>query len=606
MRFASGAEPKVMSSSNGQASETSPLLPKVLSENNGELIAPTFDPGAGLAPEGADAFYERDEEEIGNQQDANGGGDDLERQRSNDSSRLKQFQGDLELQKKMKYFLPAVAIGVFLASADQTIIVTSSPKIGTDLHALNNTSWIATAYFLTLTSFQPLYGKLSDIFGRKPCLLFAYVVFGLGCLFCGLSRNMTELIASRAFAGIGGGGMVTVVSIILSDTVPLRERGKWQGYINIIFASGSAAGAPLGGILADSIGWRWSFLIQGPMCFIAFFAVLFAFKAPTRDHSHWAEKLKRVDFLGATFLVLAVFFMMLGLDRGSNVAWADKYTITALALCVPLAGIFLYVEMRVAAEPFAPGHIIFERSLVACYLVNFFAYGGWMATLFYVPLYLQAVLGFTATQAGVMLIPVIVCVVSGSLVGGFYMQRTGRYFKITVVSATTPVFALISIVLFLGVIQTTPLIRSIGIIVSLSICAFPHGVTVTTTLIGLIANAPPSSQAVVTACSYLFRSLGSVFGLSLASTVANASLRTYIARAIAEHPGAAPPDVDPAQLAAMIRQSLDTIAKLDPEFRAVVRQCFALASRNALACQVVFGSFAAVAVWGIREKALSR
>lgn len=112
-------------------------------------------------------------------------------------------------------------------------------------------------YFLTLTTFQPLYGKLSDIFGRKPTLLFAYAVFGLGCLLCGVSRTMGELIAARGFAGIGGGGMTTVTSILLSDIIPLRERGTWQGYLNIIFATGAALGAPLGGVFADDIGWRW-------------------------------------------------------------------------------------------------------------------------------------------------------------------------------------------------------------------------------------------------------------------------------------------------------------------------------------------------------------
>jgi MFS family permease len=149
-------------------------------------------------------------------------------------------------------------------------------QIGSDLKALNLTSWIATSYFLTLTSFQPLYGKLSDIFGRKPCLLFGYAVFGIGCLGCGLARNINQLIAARVcshivscldhvmltifeqvFQGIGGGGMTTVVSILMSDIVPLRDRGLWQGIINIIYATGAGTGAPLGGILADYIGWRW-------------------------------------------------------------------------------------------------------------------------------------------------------------------------------------------------------------------------------------------------------------------------------------------------------------------------------------------------------------
>lgn len=159
----------------------------------------------------------------------------------------KQFEGIPEVRKKLYYIFPAVAIGVFLAAADQTIIVSSYGKIGSELDGLNKTSWIANAYFLTLTAFQPLYGKLSDIFGRKSCLQFAYAIFGLGCLFCGLSKTIDQLILARAFAGIGGGGMTTLVSILFSDVIPLRERGTWQGYINIIYAFGAAAGAPLGG-----------------------------------------------------------------------------------------------------------------------------------------------------------------------------------------------------------------------------------------------------------------------------------------------------------------------------------------------------------------------
>lgn len=192
----------------------------------------------------------------GNQNGSLSPGDDEESQERQDDGKPL-YQGMPEVKAKLKYILPAVSIGIFLAAADQTIIVSCYGKIGSDLKALNNTSWIATAYFLTLTSFQPLYGKLSDIFGRKPCLLFGYAIFGVGCLFCGLARNMNELIAARAFAGIGGGGMTTVVSIMMSDIVPLRERGTWQGVINIIYATGQGCGAPLGGLLADYVSWRW-------------------------------------------------------------------------------------------------------------------------------------------------------------------------------------------------------------------------------------------------------------------------------------------------------------------------------------------------------------
>lgn len=213
---------------------------------------------------------------------------------------------------------------MFLSAADQTLVVSTYGIIGTELHALNLTSWIATAYFVTLTAFQPLYGKLSDIFGRKQCLLFAYVVFGLGSTLCGLARNIEELIAARAFAGIGGSGMTTITSILMSDVVSLRDRGSWQGYLNIIYAAGSAAGAPLGGLLADSIGWRWAFIAQGPMCLIAVAAVSIALHLPKNGNTHWLQKLTKIDFLGSFIILVAVTGLLVGLDHGSNVSWNSK------------------------------------------------------------------------------------------------------------------------------------------------------------------------------------------------------------------------------------------------------------------------------------------
>jgi MFS family permease len=136
--------------------------------------------------------------------------------------------------------------------------------------------------------------------------------------------------------GIGGGGMTTVVSILLGDIVPLRNRGTWQGYTNIVYAFGASAGAPIGGLLADSIGWRWAFIGQFPMCFLASIAVYFVLDLPKTDHSHWLEKLKRIDFLGAFSLVFAVFTLLIGLDRGSNVSWYA----TSLSLLFPCPDIF--------------------------------------------------------------------------------------------------------------------------------------------------------------------------------------------------------------------------------------------------------------------------
>lgn len=492
----------------------------------------------------------------------------------------------------MKYIMPALAIGVFLTAADQTIIVSSYGKIGSELNALQSTSWIATAYFLTLTSFQPLYGKLSDIFGRKEALLSAYAFFGLGCLLCGLSTRIEHLIAARACQGLGG-GMTTVVSILLSDIVTLRERGTFQGYMNIVWAGGAGIGAPLGGYLADSIGWRWSFLGQAPITLVAIITVYLTLNLPAREASNWKDKLRRIDFLGAFTLVMGVFALLLSLDRGSNVSWAQPLTLALLATSVALLLAFLYVEMRVASEPFAPGHIIFDRSLCASYLCNFFSFAGWMAAIFYIPLYFQAVDGLSATQAGAKLIPAIGAGVCGSLFAGFLMKRTGRYYRLTVVAYTGLFWGFLPIILFSGVVSKSDWGMTAGMV----ICGFSNGIGITSSLISLIAQASSDDLAVVTACSYLFRSLGSVIGVSLSSTAVQQSLRLNL-RAALQNGGDAEAIVD------RVRQSLDFIKTLEPATRDIVRHCYSTATTISFVLDACIAAGAALSAVFITENKL--
>ncbi|CAO1596397.1 hypothetical protein XANCAGTX0491_000246 [Xanthoria calcicola] len=506
-----------------------------------------------------------------------------------------EYQGMPDVKARLKYFLPAIAIGIFLSAADQTLIVTMYGKIGSDLKALNKTSWVSTAYFLTISSFQPLYGKLSDIFGRKPALLFGYAVFGIGCLFCGLARNMNELIAARAFAGIGGGGMNTVVSILMSDIVPLRERGTWQGIINIIYAAGAGCGAPLGGVLADLFSWRWAFLAQGPLCALAIVSVTLTLHLPAKESGGWKDKLARVDFLGAFVLVSAVFALLLGLDRGSNVSWSIPIAYVPLALSFPLFILFGLVEHKYAAEPFAPSRIIWDRGLVACYLCNFFSYGGYLAVLFYLPLFFQAVDGYTATQASVRLLPVIVASVLGSLSGGLIMQKTGKYYWLTVIAYTMLLAGVLTVMLCADFLVN----NTYGIAVGLVLSGVGSGIGVTSSLIGLIANAAQADQAVATACSYLFRSLGSIIGLSLAATVVQQSLRNQLQDHLSS-------GKDAEEIAQKVRQSLEFIKTLRPEVKEVVRQCYSHATRDGFGLMLSIVFFSMLSAFFVREKRLSK
>ncbi|KAL8792278.1 MAG: hypothetical protein Q9195_005157 [Heterodermia aff. obscurata] len=389
------------------------------------------------------------------------------------------------------------------------------------------------------------------------------VAIGVWIVFQARADVMLNLAGLSLLAGIGGGGMTTVVSILMSDIVTLRERGVWQGVINIIYAAGSGIGAPLGGVLADYIGWRWAFLGQVPLCALAFVVVGLVLKLPKTESSDWKTKLKRVDFLGAFVLVCAVFILLLGLDRGSNYSWKAPVTIVSLCVSFPLFFLFILVELKIASEPFAPGRIVFERSLFACYLCNFFSFAGWLAGIFYLPLYFQARDGLSGTQAGIRLLPGIVAGVSGSLFGGFVMKKTGKYYWLTVCAYTSLALGMVLILLCAGLVTN----NTYGILVGIGICGWSNGIGVTTSLIGLIANAAQEDQAIAIACSYLFRSLGSVLGLSLSATVVQQSLRNQLQEKLRS-------GKDAANIVKGVRESLDYLKTLDPVTRNIVRQCY--------------------------------
>ncbi|EHK24629.1 uncharacterized protein TRIVIDRAFT_61412 [Trichoderma virens Gv29-8] len=492
---------------------------------------------------------------------------------------------------KMHILLPAIGVGVYLVAVDQLLAVATYAKIGSELNALNNTSWIATAYFLTLTSFQPLYGKLSDIFGRKACLLFAYAVFGIGCLGCGLAQSMTQLCVARAIAGIGGGGMSSVVSILLSDIVPLQERGVWQGYINVVYAAGTSTGGPLGGLFADSLGWRWSFMIQAPLCLVAWVSVYFILDLEPPSKDHWVAKVRQIDFLGAFTLVLAVVSLLTGLDSGPNLGWSHRVTIISLSLTPILFSLFLFVEMKIAKHPFAPGHIILSPDLLPCYIVNMFGMAGEMGVMFFVPLYFQAVEGLSATASGSLLVPATIAGVMASLAGGWVIKRTGKFYWPTVISYGILFFSMVPLIVSVW-------FRSlVGSNTAFVLSAIGNGGGITTILIALLANAATEDTAVAIACSYLFRSLGSSVGVGASSAVLQQVLRTQLASRIGD---------DAGQIEEKVRQSLDAIKELPPLVAEQVRSSYQIATIGSFVPSILFGLVCFTATFWVREKSLKR
>lgn len=332
---------------------------------------------------------------------------------------------------------------------------------------------------------------------------------------------------------------------------------------------------------------------------IAFLAVTFALHLPQREQADWRKSLRRIDFPGAIILLSAVSTFCLALDRGSNVSWTAPVAYIPLATSIPLFIIFVLVEMNLAVEPFGPGHIIFDRTMIATYLCNFFSMAGWLAAIFYIPLYFQVVDHVTATGAGLRLIPGVIFGVLGSLHAGYYMRRTGKYYWLTVIVYAGLALGTFTIFLMSGILLNS----TIGIVLGMCLAGFSNGNGITTTLIGIIANASHEDQAVATACSYLFRSLGSVFGVSISATVANQALRKSLA---SELPQLGLPEGEALDIAEKVRQSLAYLRQLDPKVRHVVENCFAKSTNAAFGLQVALVLGAAISAWFIRDTRLSK
>ena len=311
--------------------------------------------------------------------------------------------------------------GMFLAALDQTIVSTALPTIVGELGGLSKLSWVVTAYMLTSTVSTPLYGKLSDLYGRKRLFQWAIVIFLAGSALAGLSQDMTQLILFRGVQGVGAGGLMAMAFAVIGEVVPPRERGRYTGYMGSVFAVSSIAGPLLGGFFVDNLSWRWVFFINIPIGIAALFITSAVLKLPVQAVR------ARVDFEGAALLVAGVTSLLLVLVWGGNEYEWTSPTIVALGLAslVLLVGFVLW-ERRVS-EPLLPLRLfrdpIFSVVSVLSVLVGAAMFGG----MIFLPLYLQVVTGASATNSGLLLLPLMAGLMSMSIISGKVITRTGRY-----------------------------------------------------------------------------------------------------------------------------------------------------------------------------------
>ncbi|KAG0213490.1 hypothetical protein BGX28_004345 [Mortierella sp. GBA30] len=329
--------------------------------------------------------------------------------------------------KELALVFIGLCLVLFMASLDQTIVSVLIPTLGRAFNAPQYIAWVGTSYLLTNTAMQPLYGKLSDIYGRKNTILVAIFFFLLGSLICGAAPTITVLIIGRGIAGLGAGGMISMTMIIISDVVTLRDRGKYQGIVGSMFGISAIVGPLLGGVLAEKSSWRWAFYLNLPIGVVSTIAVVLILKLPKVQGTN-RDKLKRVDFIGSFTIVLGIICVLLSTNWGGNeYAWSSVQVIVPYCVGAFFLATFLYVEAKVAAEPILPFRLFRNQSVCATFATSFFIGGAFMGTIFYCPLFFQMVKHESATKAGLQLLPLVAGMLVAGIGNGLLISKTGRY-----------------------------------------------------------------------------------------------------------------------------------------------------------------------------------
>lgn len=324
--------------------------------------------------------------------------------------------------REIRSIIFGIMLAMLLAALDQTIVATALPSIGADLHDVGNLSWIVTGYLLAATAVTPLYGKLSDTFGRRHTLLAAIAIFMVGSIACALAPGMLWLAAARVLQGLGGGGLISLAQTIIGEIVAPRERGRYQGMIAAVFVSASLAGPVLGGFMAEKLHWSLIFWINLPLGLGALWFVYSLLKKLPHNHRR-----RSIDWLGAVLMVVATIAVMLGLDwGGTRYPWGSLPILGLFAASLAFWALFVWRQRR-AAEPFIPVDIYANTVVRYASLSASFGMGTFIGLSIYMPVYLQAVHGLSASTSGLALIPLVCGTAIGANLSGFFMSRVTHY-----------------------------------------------------------------------------------------------------------------------------------------------------------------------------------
>ncbi len=317
--------------------------------------------------------------------------------------------------------LTALLLAMFLAALDQTIVSTALPRIASDLHGLNRLSWVATAYLMTSAISTPMYGKISDLFGRKKIFQISIIIFLIGSMLCGLSQTMSQLIFFRGLQGLGAGGLLTLALAIVGDIISPRQRGRYQGYFGAVFALSSLAGPLLGGFLTDSLSWRWIFYVNLPLGIVALSLIGARLHLPVHKVEH------SLDFLGAGLLTISVTSLLLAtVWGGTDYGWLSAQILGLFATFVISTILFIWQELRFV-EPLIPLRL-FKNDIVRVSTILSLLVGlGLFGVIIFLPEYQQIVRGASPTDSGLLLLPLVFAMLTGVVLSGRLVTKYGHY-----------------------------------------------------------------------------------------------------------------------------------------------------------------------------------
>ncbi|MFY1705589.1 MDR family MFS transporter [Micromonospora sp. WMMA1923] len=432
--------------------------------------------------------------------------------------------------RQLRLLMAGLMTGMLLAALDQTIVGTALPTIVGELGGIDHYSWVVTAYLLASTASTPLYGKMADLYGRRPVFLFSIGTFLLGSLLAGLSQDMTQLIVTRAVQGVGAGGLMTLAFTIISDVVSPRERGRYQGVFGAVFGVSSVAGPLVGGYFAET-NWRLIFYLNVPLAILAIAVcsrVLRLVPFTRRRHA--------IDWLGATLLVAGVSCLLLALSwGGTSYPWRSPVIVGLFAAGAVLAAAFVFQESR-AREPILPLRLFRGRTFTLANVAGFVLGLMMFGSIIFIPLYLQIVKGASPTRSGLLMLPMMAGIIVTSIVTGRAMSRLGRYKWFPVAGSAV---LLAGMLLFTRLRVETSLWIAFGFMVVIGVGL---GLSMQSLVLGVQNAVDPRDLGAGTSSATFFRSLGGSFGVAILGAVLAGRLDTALADRLPAAIAQLPPD----------------------------------------------------------------